>query len=112
MYSLIFKIAIKNVFLRKSRAILLILMIAISIGITLGLEGLYDSMAEQMVDKIKRSDSGDISLYLNGYKSTKDINHFIKNISEKINSLKKLKKINYIVSRIKVEGLARTARKC
>jgi len=78
MFKLILKMAWKNSFLRLSRTILVVIMIAVSMSMMLAIQGLYDGMAENMIEKNKRSDSGDISIYAKDYRINKEIKHSIK----------------------------------
>jgi hypothetical protein len=71
MYRLILKLAWNNAFLRLSRTLLVIVMIAVSMSMMLSLQGIYDGMVINMVDKTKRSDSGEISIYNPDYRLNK-----------------------------------------
>jgi putative ABC transport system permease protein len=86
-------------------------MIAISISLMLSLQGLYDGMAENMIDKNKRSESGDVSLYAKGYRLTKDIKNTIKDAHKIKKELSKLDSVKAVVLKVKADGLASTARK-
>lgn len=111
MFKLILKMAWKNSFLRLSRTILVVLMIAVSMSMMLGIQGLYDGMAENMLDKNKRSDSGDISLFAKEYRIDRDINKRILGANAIKETLEKNKNIEAVVARVKADGLASTARK-
>jgi len=111
MYKIILNIAIKNAFLRKSRAILLILMIGFSMGTMLSIEGLYDGMTTNIIDKSIRSDSGEISIYPKEYRLNKEIKYQIKNTPEIIKNIQTLPGVTSVVQRFKIEGLARSATK-
>ena len=111
MYSLIIKMAWKNSFLRPARTLLVIVMIAVSMSMMLGIQGLYDGMAENMIDKNRRSGSGDISLYAKEYRTQKDLKYRIKNASAIKNELKDIQSVKSVVSRTRAEGLLSTARK-
>jgi len=111
MYKTILNIALKNAFLRKSRAILLILMIGLSMGTMLSIEGLYDGMTTNMIDKTIRSDSGEISIYPKKYRLNKEIKYQIKNTPKIIKNIQTLPGVTSVVQRFKVEGLARSATK-
>ena len=110
MYKIILNIALRNAFLRKSRAILLILMISFSMGVMLSIEGLYDGMATNMIDKTKRSNSGEISIYAKEYRSNKDIKYTIKDTQTIVEAIKTIDGV-YVVSRFSVEGLSQSATK-
>ncbi len=111
MYKTIINIALKNAYLRKSRAILLILMISLSMGVMLSIEGLYDGLAANMIDKSKRSDSGEISIYAKEYRENKDMKFNIKNTQDIITELKSIDGVSSVVSRFSIQGLSQSATK-
>ena len=111
MYKLIIKLAFNNAFLRLSRTILVVTMIAVSMSMMLSIQGLYDGMTLSMADKIKRSDSGDVSLYNKEYRISKALSDNVKNATQIKETLLKNKEVNAVVLRLKAEGLVATARK-
>ncbi|MBU1657848.1 FtsX-like permease family protein [bacterium] len=111
MFKLLVKMAWKNSFLRLSRTLLVIMMIGVSMSMMLGIQGLYDGMTVNMIDKNKRSDSGDISIYAKEYRIEKDLKHTIKNAAQIKEQLQKREGIEAVVLRLRAEGLASTARK-
>ena len=111
MYSLIIKMAWKNSFLRLPRTFLLITMIAVSMSMMIGLQGLYDGMANNMLDKNKRSASGDISIFAKDYRVQKDIKYRIKNAHAIRKELENIDGVKAVVLRVKADGLVATARK-
>ncbi|MEA2092308.1 MAG: FtsX-like permease family protein [Campylobacterota bacterium] len=111
MYKLILKMAWKNSFLRVSRTLLVIVMIAVSMSMMLGIQGLYDGMAFNMLDKNKRSDSGDISIYAKDYRVDKDLKHRVKNALKLKKEIEQMQGVKAVVIRLKADGLASTARK-
>lgn len=111
MYKLILKLAWKNSFLRRSRTLLVIIMIAVSMSMMLAIEGIYDGMVENMVDKNKRSDSGDISIFAKEYRINKDLAYMIKNADEIKAEIENMQGAQAVVLRVKAEGLLSTARK-
>jgi len=111
MFRVILNLAIKNAFLRKSRAILLILMIGFSMGVMLSIEGLYDGMTTNMIDKTIRSDSGELSIYAQEYRINKDIKQHIKNSDKISEQLRSMNGVTTVVQRFKVQGLSQSATK-
>lgn len=111
MFKTLVNLALKNAFLRLSRAVLLIVMIGASMGVMLSIEGLYDGMTANMIDKTIRSDSGEISMYAKNYRLKNDIKYTIKDAKQIKKSLEVLESVKSIVSRIKVSGLAQSATK-
>lgn len=111
MYRLILKMAWKNSFLRPARTLLVITMIAVSMSMMLGLQGLYDGMVNNMIDKNRRSESGDISLYAKEYRIEKELKYRIKNANAIKAEIKNMQGVKAVVLRIKADGLISTARK-
>ena len=111
MFRLILKMAWKNSFLRLPRTLLLIIMIAVSMSMMISIQGLYDGMTVNMIDKNKRSDSGDFSIYAKDYRIQKDLKHVIKNADKIKADLQKNKAVKAVVLRVQADGLASTARK-
>ncbi len=111
MYKLIIKLAFNNAFLRLSRTILVVTMIAVSMSMMLSIQGLYDGMTLSMVDKTKRSDSGEISLYNKEYRISKALKDNILNATAIKEELLKRQDVNAVVRRLKADGLSATAKK-
>lgn len=111
MYRLIIKLAFKNAFLRLKRALLLVMMIAVSMSMMLALQGLYDGMTLSMVEKSKRSDSGEISIYDKEYRVSKALKDNVPNAREIQEKLLANAEVKAVALRLKAEGLVSTARK-
>ena len=111
MYKLIVKLAFANAFLRLSRTILVIIMIAVSMSMMISIQGLYDGMTLSMIDKIKRSDSGEISIYAKEYRVSKTLKDSIKNSKKIEEALLAREDVKAVVLRLKADGLSSTARK-
>jgi len=111
MFRLILKMAWKNSFLRLSRTLLVIIMIAVSMSMMLALQGLYDGMAENMLDKNKRSDSGDITLYAKDYRLNPEIKNSILDAQSIKEDIAKMNGVKAVMMRLNADGLASTARK-
>lgn len=111
MYRLIFKLAWNNAFLRLSRTLLVVLMIAVSMSMMLSIQGIYDGMTVNMIDKTKRSDSGEISIYNNKYRLDRCLQNSIRNAGKIAAELKARKDVKAVAERFSVEGLISTARK-
>lgn len=110
MCSLICKLAWKNSLSRPSRTLLLIVLIAVSMSMMLLLQGLYDGMAESMIDKNRRVYSGDVSIFAKGYLIDKEIKDNIKD-TKLLQELQNTQGVRAVTTRISVEGLLATARK-
>lgn len=111
MFKTILKLAYKNSFLRFSRTILVILMIAVSMSMMLSLQGLYDGMTLNMIESIKRSDSGEVSLYAKGYRLDPNIKNSILHAPTIANEIRQLEGVKSVTLRLSAEGLSSTARK-
>jgi len=111
MYKLIVKMAWKNLFTRVSRIALVVLMIAVSMAMMVSIEGLYDGMALNMIEKNKRSATGDISIFAKEYRINRDLKHTIENATAMQAYIQKLQGVKSVVLRISVDGLVSTARK-
>ncbi len=111
MFKILINLALKNAFLRASRAILLVIMIGASMGVMVSIEGLYEGMTSNMIDKTIRSDSGDISMFAKEYRLKNDIKYSIKNATDIAKTLDTLESVEAIVTRVKVSGLAQSATK-
>ena len=111
MFKLIVKLAWNNAFLRLSRTVLVIIMVAVSMSMMLSIQGIYDGMAVNLIDKTKRSDCGDVSLYNKHYRLDKSIQNSMKNADVIVTSLQKRSDVQAVVSRFSVDGLSATARK-
>lgn len=111
MYKLILKMAWKNSFIRLSRTLLVIIMIAVSMSMMLGIQGIYDGMVNNMVDKNKRSDSGDISIFAKDYRVNRDLSHRVKNAQEIKAEIQKMDGVEAVALRLRADGLLSTARK-
>jgi ABC-type lipoprotein release transport system permease subunit len=111
MYRLLFKLAYKNALLRSSRTLLVVLMIAVSMSMMVSLQGLYDGITKQMIEKIKRSDCGEISIYAKGYRLSGSILENIPNALTIQKELQNRDNVKAVAVRLEANGLAATARK-
>lgn len=68
MYKLIWHMAWNALGRRRGRSLLVTLMIGASLWGLLFMEGIYDGMTEQMIDNTVKSDSGNLSLFAQGYR--------------------------------------------
>jgi len=111
MYKLILKLAWNNAFLRLSRTLLVIIMIAVSMSMMLSIQGIYDGMTVNMIDKTKRSDSGEVSIYNPEYRLNKVLQNSIKDADKIKAEIASRSDVSAVVTRLSVEGLSATARK-
>ena len=111
MFRLNLKMAWLNVWRRKIRSSLVILMIGVSMSVMLAIQGLYDGMAEHMIESTIRSESGEITTYAPSYRLHQNIKYNIKDAKSITSELSKIPQITAISERIRIMGLASTARK-
>ncbi|MDX1809196.1 MAG: FtsX-like permease family protein [Sulfurospirillaceae bacterium] len=111
MFKVIVKLAWSNAFLRFSRTFLLVILIALSMALMLSLQGIYDGMTLNMVDKTIRSDCGEVSIYQKGYRLNQVLSNNIKNADAILRKLDHDPNVKLAIKRFSVEGLSSTARK-
>ena len=111
MFKIIAKLAWSNAFLRRSRTLLLVSMIAVSMALMLSIQGIYDGMTKNMLNKTLRSDCGEVSIYQKQYRLNKVFSNNIQNADAIVQRLNRDPKVKIAVKRFSVEGLSSTARK-
>jgi len=104
------KMAYLNMWRRKSRSLVVMLMVAVSIAGLLLMQGIYDGMIDQMVDNSIRSDSGQISIYGKGHRLSKALKDNIQDFHSIETYLDTKPQVKSYITRIKHEGLVATAR--
>lgn len=109
MYRVIGKLAWASLTRRRTRTMLVILMIAMSLWGLLSMQGLYEGMTEQMISNAIRSDSGEITLYLKGYRLENDIKKLITNGETISTMLRSDPRVKSFTQRIQQDGLIATA---
>lgn len=109
MYKTTCKIAWASLARRRTRSVLLVLMIAVSLWGLLFMEGIYDGMTEQMISNAIRSDSGHLSIFGEGYRLDPDLSRWIYNDTEVDSILAGDARIKSYVKRLKQDGLVATA---
>ena len=107
---LLLKIAYFNLWRRKSRSILVISMIAVSIVGLLLIQGIYQGMIQQMIDNGLRSDTGHISIYHRDYRTSKSLQDQIVGSQEILKFIQKQPEFKTAMTRIRHEGLIATAK--
>ncbi|XOF32469.1 MAG: ABC transporter permease [Candidatus Electrothrix sp. YB6] len=102
------RIAWASLVRRRSRSVLLVLMIAVSLWGLLFMEGIYDGMTEQMIGNAIRSDSGHISIFAKGYRPDPDLSRRV--TAPGLDSfLSKDPRVKSSVQRLMQDGLVATA---
>ncbi|MFA5502254.1 MAG: FtsX-like permease family protein [Sulfurovaceae bacterium] len=111
MYKIAFDLAWKSLIRRKTRTLMVIVMIALSLSGLLFLQGLYDGMVSHMINTTIRSDSGEISLYAKQYRLEKNIDYHIDDPISIKTYLDGFNEIDAYAIRLSGEGLVSTAHK-
>ncbi len=110
MYRFVFKMALNSLMQRRSRSLLVVLMISTSLWGLLFMEGIYDGMTEQLIANAIRSGSGDVVLYSKGYRREQDIKRAIANHAEILQVIAGDPRVASYSTRIMQDGLLATAR--
>ena len=111
MYKIAQHLAWLSLWRRKTRSMMVILMIGLSLGGLLSIQGLYDGMVTHMINTSIRSDSGEISLYAKKYRLEKSLNHSLSSVSQIEEKLSKIEGVSAYSVRLQQEGLIATAHK-
>ena len=109
MFRLICKISWASLSRRRSRSVLVVLMISMCLWGLLFMQGLYDGMTEQMIDNAIRSGSGDITLHATGYRHDKELGKLITNGEHIKRFLQEDNRVKSSTTRLSQESLIATA---
>ncbi len=111
MFNISRHLAWLSIWRRKTRSLMVITMIMLSLSGLLGLQGLYDGMISHMINTSIRSDAGEISLYAKEYRLHKSLDQRISTVSNFEKILSEVEGIDAYAIRLEQEGLAATAHK-
>lgn len=111
MFKLNLKMAWLNIWRRRVRSLLVILMIGVSMGVMLSIQGLYDGMTKHLIESTIRSESGEVTLYAPAYRLHQKLKYHISNTKDLTESLEKMPEVTAVAERIRVMGLISTAHK-
>ncbi|MDL1979518.1 MAG: FtsX-like permease family protein [Deltaproteobacteria bacterium] len=109
MYRMTGKIAWAFLVRRRTRSVLVVMMIAVSLWGLFFMEGIYDGMTEQMINNAIRSDSGHISLFGEGYRLDPDLSRQVDDVAVVDSLLARDNRVLSYVKRLKQDGLVATA---
>lgn len=109
MFRLTGKIAWASLVRRRTRSVLVVMMIAVSLWGLFFMEGIYDGMTEQMINNAIRSDSGHISLFGEGYRLDPDLSRQVNDVAVIDSLLARDSRVLSYVKRLKQDGLVATA---
>lgn len=105
------KMAWLNVWRRKTRSLLVILMIGVSMSAMLAIQGLYEGMTKHMIESTLRSESGEVSIFAASYRLHQNLKYHLNETERMIYEMEKIPEVTSVVQRTRVMGLASTARK-
>ena len=111
MYKIAQHLAWLSLWRRKTRTLMVMMMIALSLSGLLGLQGLYDGMISHLINTTIRSDCGEISVYAKEYRLHKSLDHTLSPLSKLEDSFAEVEGIDAYVVRLEQEGLIATAHK-
>ena len=111
MFNISRHLAWLSIWRRKTRSLMVITMIMLSLSGLLGLQGLYDGLISHMINTSIRSDAGEISLYAKEYRLHKSLDQRISTVSNFEKILSEVEGIDAYAIRLEQEGLAATAHK-
>ena len=111
MYKISRHLAWLSIWRRKTRSVMVIMMIALSLSGLLGLQGLYDGMISHMINTTIRSDTGEISLYAKEYRLHKSLDYRLSRTVNLESKLSQIEEIDAYTLRLEQEGLIATAHK-
>lgn len=111
MFNINLKMAWLNVWRRKIRSLLMMLMIGVSMSVMLAIQGLYDGMTRHMIESTLRSESGEISVFAPSYRLHQNLQYRLKETHTIIKEMEESTEVAAVASRVRVMGLASTARK-
>lgn len=109
MYKLIIKGAFLSLFRRKSRSLLVVLMIVFSLWGLIFIQGFYMGMTKQMIDNAIRSDSGELSIFAKNFRKEREAKLQITNSSEVLRFIQQDKNVKSSTIRVSGKGLIATA---
>jgi len=103
-------IAYRNIWRRKVRTIIVVTMITLSIGLSILMNGVYDSMIEQMLDNLITADTGHVAIYKKGYLLNKRLSDSITDTESINRALFMTPGVNSFTFRLKNEGMVSSTR--
>lgn len=107
---MLLKMAFKNMLRRRSRTLLVVLMIGLSLSGLLFLQGLYDGMLEQMVRSMIKSDAGQVVIYQKGFRLSERLKDSIDSPKDVMDIVQKNISGATVTSRLRVNGMINTGR--
>lgn len=108
---MIFKMSFLNIWRRRARTVIIIVLTLISLSALIFLQGLYDGMVEQTINNVIKSDSGEIVVENKKFRLSGDIKDCIDQPDNIIDKLLVLKDINTVTKRVKIDAMVSTGRR-
>ncbi len=107
---MLLKIAYENLWRRRSRTLIVIIMIAVGIAVLTFMSGLYDGMVSQMVNDMIYSDTCEITVFKKGYRLTSKLSDNITEPQKVADILARHKELQAFFPRLKNDGMISSAR--
>jgi ABC-type lipoprotein release transport system permease subunit len=107
---LVLTIAARSLWRHRARTIIVITMIGLSLASLIFLNGLYDGMIDQMIRSTTQSDSLDISVYGNNYRSSGLLSDSIRDTESVTRVIKADPGVKSFVYRTRNDGMISSAR--
>ncbi|MFA5499885.1 MAG: ABC transporter permease [Candidatus Omnitrophota bacterium] len=99
-----------NLWRRKSRTILVIIMLGFGLAAMIFSQGLYEGMMVQMKGDLIRTGAGEIVVYRKGYEASRLLSDYIRDPGTLKEMLSKDDNIAYFVSRVRCDGIVSSAK--
>lgn len=109
MFRTIVKIGWSSLSRRRSRSVMVVVMITLCFWGILLLEGFYDGMTEQIIDNAIRSSSGHVTIYARDYRLEKGLGHRIEKVERLGRFLREQEEVRSFTARVIQDGLLATA---
>ncbi|OGI08170.1 MAG: hypothetical protein A2Y40_08075 [Candidatus Margulisbacteria bacterium GWF2_35_9] len=110
MFKTVIKIAYYNLWRRKSRSIVVIIMIAFGLTMMMLTQGLYEGMTDQMIADGIRTGTGQILIDVKGHQKSKLFSEYIEEPAKIESVIKNNLNVTYFVGRLKSEGMVSSAK--
>lgn len=107
---MLLKIAYENLWRRRSRTLIVIIMIAVGIAVLTFMSGLYDGMVSQMVNDTIYSDTCEITVFKKDYRLTSKLSDNITEPQKLTGILERHKELRAFFPRLKNDGMISSTR--
>ncbi len=111
MYSLLLKLAWKNLWRRRGRTLLVVVMITVSLSVMLMIEGLYDGMLTHRIADTVRAETGNVMVMKKGFRLNRTLKYRIPDAKTVSEAIAQLPGVSGVRERLQITGLVSTAHK-